>query len=80
MSSPAAPAAGKGDPPGGRGHRVGRKRKERLNRKAGVKLAHYRTRVSSRKLGGVWAKGRNALRGLFLYCIRYTLVRMTVGA
>jgi hypothetical protein len=31
-------------------------------------------------LGGVWAKGCNALRGLFLYCIRYTLVMMTVGA
>ncbi len=43
-------------------------------------MTHDRTRVSSRKLGGVWAKGRNALRGLFLYRIHYTLVMMTVGA
>ncbi len=42
-------------------------------------MAHYRTRVSRRELGGVWAKGRSVLHGLFLYCIRYTLVMMTVG-
>ena len=45
-----------------------------------MKLAHDRGQGSRRKLGGVWAKGRKALRGLFLYRIHYDLVMMAGGA